>query len=227
MLPCLSRNNASDQPLCDLAAVGLPQIVRCATMSEHIPALGPSFYSKLEGDPSSVNVAIRPTATLMEPCQMQALAARARASARKTAATDGSRRPIWPRSPTLATRLLVRELRPTVRDRESLRGPPGYKNSRLAVSNGEPSERSRPSVVCGCRKARSAHRPSRPSRYLVSCSPPWRCWPYRPSHRPRTASGSRLPPPAGRPRSSARMAHGRRRPPDRGDRQLHRGGDDA
>ena len=51
VLPCLSRNNASDQPLCDLAAVGLPQIVRCIAMSEHIPALGPSFYSKLEGDP--------------------------------------------------------------------------------------------------------------------------------------------------------------------------------
>ena len=51
MLPCLSRNNASDQSLCDLAAVGLPQIVGCTAVSEHIPMLGPQFYSKLEGDP--------------------------------------------------------------------------------------------------------------------------------------------------------------------------------
>jgi hypothetical protein len=40
--------------------------------------------------------------------RMRALAARARANARKTAATDGSRRPSWLRSPPLATRLPVR-----------------------------------------------------------------------------------------------------------------------
>jgi hypothetical protein len=42
-------------PLTSLFALSLPwacpQIVRCTTVSEHIPMLGPQFSSKLEGDP--------------------------------------------------------------------------------------------------------------------------------------------------------------------------------
>jgi len=115
-------------------------------------------------------------ATLTEPCRMRALAARAGANARKTAATDGSRRPIWLRLPTLATRLLVRWCGsygppcPIVNRSEALLV---IRISRLAVSNGSNHQTRtirKESPMCGLRlpRSRSAHRPSRPYRYVVS-----------------------------------------------------------
>jgi hypothetical protein len=38
-------------PLAILLLWVCPQSVRCIAVSEHIPVLGPQFYSKLEGDP--------------------------------------------------------------------------------------------------------------------------------------------------------------------------------
>ena len=170
-------------------------------------------------------------ATLTEPCRMRALAARAGANARKTAATDGSRRPIWLRLPTLATRLLVRWCGsygppcPIVNRSEALLV---IRISRLAVSNGSNHQKGvahawsavaakpirpptfaavqvrrlptrRPGVAC-----RTGRRIGREGLHRASC--------LRPLIDPVPVPG---------------WLHGRRRPPDRGDGQLHRGGDDA
>ena len=128
-----------------------------------------------------------------------------------------------------AARAMVRESRSTVRGREPLGGSLRDKNQQAGcVQRLELSERSRPCVVRGCREVD----PPTDLRGLTGtsspCSPPWRC---------ACRTGRRI----GReglhrascfrplvdPVPVPGWLHGRRRPPDRGDGQLHRGGDDA
>ena len=77
-------------------------------------------------------------------------------------------------------------------------------------------------------RSRSAHRPSRPSRYVVSllAALALSCRTGRRVGRERLHRASCLRPLVD-PVPVPGWLHGRRRPPDRGDRQLHRGGDDA
>ena len=85
-----------------------------------------------------------------------------------------------------------------VRGREAPRG------SRPADGSVKPpSQGVRSCVVCSCRGADPPTDLAGRTRTSSPCSPPWRCLSYRPSLRPRRASQSKLPPRAGRPRSSA------------------------
>ena len=49
-LPLLSRNTASEQPLCDMTVVPMALMVGCTALSERIPELGPSGRLKIQGD---------------------------------------------------------------------------------------------------------------------------------------------------------------------------------